>query len=430
MELDPSSADLAREALQWILPEGASLSELGQVELQEFLWYQLPMKWMVETSQLHQIARSLADLFTAAGLERYASVCRTPQTHRLLDAWQGSDHEAARTMMKEAISSSGVDPPDTPLMGWGSVLGAAEHSASRRVSQALEQAIDAGDLVPGERGWRQLAARITEVSLMMPRLDLRGGTLHEAVSLERSQSWAAGSPTARQDLLTEVLPLLADEIAVPVEAGECLTPLRWLLVHIGDGLTLTQAGRLPKALVLEANDAFGWFDLFGFTVRTETDLPELASMDELARRARLITRNGRRVSLSKMGRRALDDRSQLWRIVVADIFSARTYEGEGAALAAAALVRAGKPVPRESLEAKVGAGLRGRWRTVSGEALEQSTGHHGVDATRDFAVLAGAFGWVEQDYDGQSLTWTLTSPGRKAALMGLQLQARTARTRR
>jgi len=91
-----------------------------------------------------------------------------------------------------------VDPPDTPLMGWGSVLGAAEHSASRRVSQALEQAIDAGDLVPGERGWRQLAARITEVSLMMPRLDLRGGTLHEAVSLERSQSWAAGSPTARQ----------------------------------------------------------------------------------------------------------------------------------------------------------------------------------------------------------------------------------------
>jgi hypothetical protein len=153
--MDPSSADLAREAVRWILPEGASLSELGQVELQEFLWYQRPMKWMAETSQLHQVAWSLADLFTAAGLERYASV-------------------------------------------W---------------------AIDAGDLVPGERGWRQLAVRITEFSMMMARLDLRGGTLLESVSLERGQSWAAGSPTVRQDLLTQVLLLLAGEVAVPVEAG-------------------------------------------------------------------------------------------------------------------------------------------------------------------------------------------------------------------
>jgi hypothetical protein len=323
-------------------------------------------------------------------------------------------------------------------MGWGSVLGAAEHSASRRVSQALEQAIDAGDLVPGERGWRQVAARITEVSLMMPRLDLRGGTLLEAVSLERGQSWAAGSPTVRQDLLTQVLPLLAGEAAVPKEAGECLTPLRWLLVHIGDGLTLTRAGRLPKALVLEANEAFGWFDPFGFgvTVPTETDLPELACLDELARRARLVSRNGRRVSLSKGGRRALGDPSQLWRIVVADIFSAERYEGEGAALAVAALVRAGRPVPRRSVEAKVGAALQGRWLTVSDETFEQSSGDYGAlpeeagfDATRDFGLLAGAFGWVEQDYDGQNLTWTLTPVGRKAALTGLQLQARTPRNR-
>jgi hypothetical protein len=41
----------------------------------------------------------------------------------------------------------------------------------------LEQAYDAGELVCGERGWKQLAAIITEVSLMMSRLDLRRGTL-------------------------------------------------------------------------------------------------------------------------------------------------------------------------------------------------------------------------------------------------------------
>ena len=37
-ELDPSSAELARAALGWILPEDEPLSELGQVVLQEFLW--------------------------------------------------------------------------------------------------------------------------------------------------------------------------------------------------------------------------------------------------------------------------------------------------------------------------------------------------------------------------------------------------------
>jgi hypothetical protein len=423
-DLDPFSADLARPALGAMLPEGDSLSELGQAELQEFLWYELPVKWSVEASELHAIASSLADLFAAAGLDRYAALCRAPQTHQLLDAWQDHDHEPARRMMREAILGSGVDPPDTSLMGWGSVMGVDEDAARRRVSQALEQAIDTGELVPGQRGWKQLAVRITEVSLRMPQLDLHGGTLFEAVSRERGESWAAGSPRARQDILNPMLPLLAGEVAVPVEAGGCLMPLCWLLERIGDGVTLTQAGWLPKAMVLEANDAFGWFDFFGFKVRTETDLPELASLNELARRARLITRKGRRVSLSRTGRRALGEPSLLWRIVVADVFSAGTFEGEGAGLASAVLVKANTSVPRAVVEARVSAGLSGRWRTSSGESLEQWSG---VDATREFGLLADVFGWLEQDGDWGSSTWRLTSPGRKAALTGLQIQSRTPR---
>jgi hypothetical protein len=425
-DLDPSSADLARAAVDWLLPEGAALTQLGQIELQEFLWYQLPLKWLAETSELHEVAWSLADLFTAAGLERYAAVCRAPQTHLLLDAWQDSDHEPARRTMKKAVRSSGVDPPDTPLLCWGLVLGVSEQLARRRVSQALEQAIDAGELVPGERGWKQLAAHITEISLTMRRLDLRGGTLLQAVSRERGESWAAGYPAVRQDLLTQMLPLLDGEVAVPAAASECLRPLCWLLDHVGEGTTLTQAGWLPRALVLEADHAFGWFDLFGLTVRTEADLPELATLDELARRARLITKKGRKVSLSAKGRRALGDPSLLWRIAVADIFSARTYEGEGAAMAAATLLRANMPVPYPTVEAKVGAGLVGRWRAVSGEALEEWSG---LDATREFGLLANVFGWIEQEDGGQNRTWTLTSAGRQAALMGLQLQARTPRER-
>jgi len=422
--LQPASADRARAAIGRILPQGAALTHLNQAELQEFLWYQLPVKFPAETRELHEIAWSLADLFTVAGLERYAALCRAPQTHRLLDAWQDNDCEPARRSMRQATKASGVDPPDTPLMSWGSVLGAAEQAARMRVSQALEQAIDAGDLVPGERGWKQLAVRVTEVSLTMPRLDLRGATLLQAVWGERGSSWAAEYPAVRQVLLSEMLPFLESDIDVPVAAGACLMPLRWLLERIGDGVTLTRAGWLPKALVVEANDTFGWFDLFGVTVRTETDLPELGTLSGLGRRTRLITRRGCKVSLSAAGRRGLNDPNLLWRIVVADMFSAGTYEGEGAALAAATLVRAGMPVAYPRVEATVGAGQVGRWRTTSGEALEEWSG---LDATREFGVLADVFGWIEQDDDGQSLTWTLTAPGREAALLGLQLQARTPR---
>ncbi|MDQ1537557.1 MAG: hypothetical protein QOE58_1950 [Actinomycetota bacterium] len=424
-EMDPPSADLALAALAWLLPEGPDLADLCQVELQEFLWYQLPLKWHVGTGERHDTAWALADLFTAAGSERYAALCRAPQTHWLLDAWQEPDREPARKAMRKAILLSGVDPPDTPLLEWGAVSGDAEFSARGQVSLALEQMIDTGELVPGQRGWRQVAARITADLLTMPRLGLHGETLLESVRHERSERWAAGQPAVRRSLLTQMLPLLDNEVDVPAEASECLTPLQWLLEHI-DGATLTQTGKLPRALVLEANDKFGWFDLIGFKVRTETDLPELAVLNKLARRARLTTTRGRKVSLSATGRRALADPSMLWRIAIAEVFSASSYEGEGAALAGATLVKSGMTVPRPTVEAKVGAALTGRWCTASGETLGNYAGSH---ATRDFGLVADVFGWIEHGDSWPTPTFTLTRPGREAVLMGLQLQARRPRDR-
>jgi hypothetical protein len=83
-------------------------------------------------------------------------------------------------------------------------------------------------------------------------------------------------------------------------------------------------------------------------------------------------------------------------------------------------------VPYPRVEATVVAGLLGRWRTVSGERLEEWSG---LDATQEFGLLADVFGWIVQDDDGQNRTWSLTPPGRQAALLGLQLQARTPRSR-
>jgi hypothetical protein len=132
------------------------------------------------------------------------------------------------------------------------------------------------------------------------------------------------------------------------------------------------------------------------------------------------------VALSAKGRRALGDPGLLWRIAVAGVFSTGTFDGEGAALAAATLLKAGRPVPRSTVDSTVGAGLRGRWRTAAGESLEEWSG---LDATREFGLLAGVFGWVEPGDDWHNRMWMLTRPGRQAALLGLQTQARTPRNR-
>lgn len=107
----------------------------------------------------------------------------------------------------------------------------------------------------------------------------------------------------------------------------------------------------------EANDRFGWSNCIGGTLRTETDLPELASLNELARRVRLITKKSRKVSLTARGRRALGDTSLLWCSVVAEVFSGGTCQGQGAAVAAATLVQARNPVPRSTVQALVRAAL-------------------------------------------------------------------------
>lgn len=46
----------------------------------------------------------------------------------------------------------------------------------------------------------------------------------------------------------------------PDEIEQATRPLRWLLERCVDGVTLTQSGYLPPALVAEAADAFGWSD--------------------------------------------------------------------------------------------------------------------------------------------------------------------------
>ena len=42
---------IVRGALDWLLPEERGLEDLTQSTLQDFLWYHLPVKWLIDTRE-------------------------------------------------------------------------------------------------------------------------------------------------------------------------------------------------------------------------------------------------------------------------------------------------------------------------------------------------------------------------------------------
>ena len=94
-------------------------------------------------------------------------------------------------------------------------------------------------------------------------------------------------------------------------------------------------------------------------------------------------------------------------------------------MAAATLVKASTSTPGKTLEATVGAGLEGRWRTVSAEALGEWCGMH---ATSDYRPLPGGFGWLEEANTRETRAWTMTAPRRKAGQHGVTPQTHSPAT--
>ena len=416
---------IVRGALDWLLPEERGLEDLTQSTLQDFLWYHLPVKWLIPTREQHEVAWALADLLTAAGLDRYAGLCRWEDTHQLIETWQVDRPKAQRTL-KRLGDSSGVEPLDTDLLQWGDVFGIEEGVVRSAVSEALEVAIDAGSLVPGASRWKVEAARVSDATLRGGGDPGGSGTLLERLRAERAQTWAGRAGSRRAEFLEPVVPLLPREVGVPPDAAGSLEPLLWLLRHVEDGLTMTQAGYLPKALVVAANTAFGWFDLPGFSVRTEHDVPELALLHELARGARLLTKRGRRLTVSASGRRSLGDPDLLWRNVIHYIFDGARFEGDGAGLYAAYLLGSDEPQDRQAIQTRVGEVVREKWQAGSGESLGQ---YAGLRATGEARLLGRVFGWSVEEGPPMAPRIRLTDIGREAAWLGLQTQAWGPRNR-
>ncbi len=349
---DPEAAGDARAALAWLTGD-EGLETISLLRLQEFLWYALPVKWPMSTPGRVGVAKALGRLFLLAGLDRYAGVCSSAGTEKIITAY-ADGHEEGIAAYTEAIEESNAAPPDTELLAWGSVMGSQERAAYDACAAALELAFASGELSVGARGWRTKRVDIVnrwltgrpagdlpvdlpagdldgglpagDLPVDLPAGDLDGGAeLGQAqdgspgtdtwlgrISAERIDAWAHGRPGERSRLARELIPRLLELPAVP---DDPLPTLRWLLGRAGEGLRLTARHYIAPALVTEAVEEFGWRDQLVGTLRQELDVFPLHTLRGMAQSEMgAIRRRSTTLVLTKTGKLMTADPAARWHI--------------------------------------------------------------------------------------------------------------------
>jgi hypothetical protein len=96
------------------------------------------------------------------------------------------------------------------------------------------------------------------------------------------------------------------------DADVVVTPYRWLLDRVGDGVKLTQAGYLPPTVVKAAMTELGWAeDWYGKNNREDVTLPVL-ELRESAQRFGLVRKYRGQLVPTRIGRTLADDPAGLW----------------------------------------------------------------------------------------------------------------------
>ena len=317
---DPEAAGDAKAALAWLTGD-EGLETISLLRLQEFLWYALPVKWPMSTPGRVGVAKALGRLFLLAGLDRYAVVCSSPGTEKIIMAY-ADGHEEGIAAYTEAIEESNAAPPDTELLAWGSVMGSQERAAYDACAAALELAFASGELSVGARGWRTKRVDIVN-RWLTGRPEIPGSppadgdaTANDSwlsrISTERIDAWAHGRPGERSRLARGLIPRLLEPPAVP---DDPLPTLGWLLSHADEGLRLTARHYITPALVTEAVDTFGWRDQLVGTLRQELDVFPLHTLRGMAQTEMgAIRRSHTSLVLTKTGKLMTADPGARWHI--------------------------------------------------------------------------------------------------------------------
>jgi hypothetical protein len=290
-----------------------------------------------------------------------------------------------------------VAVPDTDLLVWGPLFGTDEAIALDACERALEASIVAGELVPGSRGSKATAIEITDRTLTAPLDFPPGQTLLTAVVTERVTTWIRSWRTPDLQALREsVANRLLVATPIPDGAEAVTAPMRWLLDQVGDGVTLSQSGYLPRAMVLDAAERFAWWE-WDKPPRSEADLFQLADLRHLATDLRLLAKKAKKLTVTPKGRAALADPEAMWSVVVEGLGGAHQFEQTIAECVAMVLLKG--PALRDSLVDRVAPMVLSLGWRAAGDPVDIVHVRHAVlDCARAWASI-GVIDWRRTRYE-------------------------------
>lgn len=365
--LDGERSNDARAAWDWLTASG-DVPEVTLRDLEYFLWYQLPAKFLTSEEHHRAVALALARLLGELGYEDGAAVCRSPVTMHVLAAWE-RDRSSGYRALNHALDESGVQPPDTDLLAWGSIMDIVEVSVFHDAAEVLEDAMREGAFTPGTRGWKPAQAAVMRRFLTTPLHALDERTPLAAIHEERRRLWAepARRPL-RQAFLHDVREQIRRPPAVPPAVGDHMRSLVRILEIAGAAPTLTQAGYLPPAIMRRLVSEFGWWEGWSGSPRSEADVHQIHTLMEFGREAALVHRTRTRLRLTATGRRALSDPAALWEQTVRALAAGEDFTAVIRELLLVRLLR--EPGERDKVEEDLLPVLaEARWRPTSGEEL-------------------------------------------------------------
>jgi hypothetical protein len=115
-----------RDALETVadaLWPGEGVELAHQAAVQSFLWWEVPRHH--DPRDWSALTEAAAVLLGQVGKERLADIARSDVTAEVLEAWS-EDEAAGAAACRAAQVASGVEPPDTNILAWSTVMGPAE----------------------------------------------------------------------------------------------------------------------------------------------------------------------------------------------------------------------------------------------------------------------------------------------------------------
>jgi hypothetical protein len=422
--------ELAREVqhvydtLTW----GEGPGQLRRAGVQDWLWYRVPTKYMTnEVGYMGRLADTAAALFDELGLDGYAALCRDERTAAVHAAFDRSDAEGLEAM-RTARDASGIEPPDLDDFVWGQTMGMEEATAHATVEDALEAALDTGDLVVGGRAWRARQRDITATALDGNHPTGPGQSWRTTVVTERISEWVRAA-SVRSDRVGRRRAAIANRLLHPIDPpahlAEHMDPATRLLDLFGDQQPLTQAGYLNRPFVVRVHEQQPWEDPFRTprTPRSEADEIVLHRLRGWLESAGALRKRGKVLRRTERGAAMTNDPLIAWATLIHSV-APEGWDRFVIDDAAEILIERGAPVVTGDLfdEIATDAADLG-WRTNEGGARRAPSVDDVRRAFHNSWALLDLFGFATEHGDWRNRAVSVPPAGESTLLATLRAGA-------